>query len=118
MSERPKYDRKGKPRAAEWTQAEIDTAYRLFSENAPKERFLAEIGRTKSAATAKRSNIRSMEEQRRRAAEGLRRYEPRSEQVEDACRRASAPRSLTAWAFGDPAPGQSALDLRMQGGGA
>lgn len=37
---------------------------------------------------------------------------PTLEMIMDAYRRNAAPRSITAWVMGDPAPGQSALDKR------
>jgi hypothetical protein len=39
---------------------------------------------------------------------------PTDEMMADARRRATAPRSITAWLAGDPAPGRSALDKRRQ----
>jgi len=41
---------------------------------------------------------------------------PTPEMLADAWRRACAPRSITAFVMGDPAPGQSALDQRGSNG--
>lgn len=43
------------------------------------------------------------------------RPQPSAEQVEAASRRVCSPRTLTASIFGDPAPGNSALDIRNGG---
>jgi hypothetical protein len=39
-------------------------------------------------------------------------HRPSQAMLQEAHRRNAAPRSLTAWLMGDPAPGQSALDKR------
>jgi hypothetical protein len=94
-----------------WTSEDTDIARQMFVNAEPSEAFLAKLGRPESAAREriKRVDLRAKLE-RRVAATGLSRASAKA--IEDAARRAVAPRSLTAIAFGDPAPGFSMLDRR------
>lgn len=113
-----------------WTDQETLIARRLLAKGACNNEFRAEIGRTKAAAISRikwlddpqepyRSAERARKSRGNITGEPIRRRtgqpHPAPESVrEDAARRADAPRTITAWFFGDPAPGQSALDKREQ----
>lgn len=99
-----------------WTPEQDAIALRLLQEDAPESRFRAELGRSKinSQLRHKRLLFQSRAEQARETKSlGLGLHVP-PEAIADRDRRIKAPRSLTALLCGDPAPGQSALDRRLQ----
>jgi hypothetical protein len=94
-----------------WSDEDTDIARQMLVNAEPSEAFLAKLGRAETAARERIKRVDSRAKVERRAtAEGIIKAPPQI--VEDAMRRARAPRSLTAIAFGDPAPGFSALDRR------
>lgn len=113
--------------APAWTDEE--TEYARINLHLKDAEFLETVGRTKQAAKAHlryidnpehRAKIiarKAMRDRRtaewlaRRGTEKLRQDIP-SAVLKDAIRRNSAPRSVTSWICGDPAPGQSALERR------
>jgi hypothetical protein len=94
-----------------WSAEDTDIARQMFVNKEPSEAFIAKLGRSESASRerVKRANER-VNVERRATAGGI--AKAPAQVVEDAVRRARAPRSLTALAFGDPPPGYSALDRR------
>ena len=106
---------KRRKRATEWTNEEIALARRMLAEKRPDSEFRERLGKSKSAASARIFRANHHEA----IADWTTLRLPREPRIEvppevraDADRRAGAPRSLTAWQFGDPAPGCSALDKR------
>jgi hypothetical protein len=107
-----------------WTDEQTAQARILLEEGVDTETFLREIGRTKAAAVARLKYVDDPAGYRSRRCrpsrttpnstriESSRFYIP-DDVIEAAVRRAHANRSLTAIIFGDPAPGQSALDRRQ-----
>lgn len=103
-------------RPTRWTIEETKLARRMIEENATEAEFWEAFGRTRSMAV---DRIRYVDVPRYR---DRRKNSPKpppnptkaipDEVIADAFRRASAPRSITAFVFGDPAPGFSALDRR------
>lgn len=95
-------------RSKTWTDDDTDVARKMLADGEGEEVFLSRLGRTRAAAVdrVKRMNHKA-------ARDGLPAMaRASSEALADARRRAIAPRSLTAWLCGDPAPGRSALDRR------
>lgn len=109
-----------------YTAAEDVIARELFNSDALTEECLRVLGRGRDSVRKRVRYLddpafheRSRARDRRRQPDRCRRAEdapPVSKVcpalVEDAANRAVAPRSLTAWSFGDPPPGYSALDRR------
>jgi hypothetical protein len=94
-----------------WSSDDTEIARQMVLNKEPSEAFLAKLGRSETAARerVKRANER-VNVERRATAEGFAKAPPQL--VEDAIRRARAPRSLTAIVCGDPPHGFSALDRR------
>jgi hypothetical protein len=103
-----------------WTEAETAKARELVEAGADGETFLRELHRTKSAAYARlnslfRKRVRTREQRKARDGSMPEARSPvraNPDQLADAMARATAPRSITAFVFGDPPPGWSAFDLR------
>lgn len=91
-----------------WSAEDTAIARQMFVNQGPSEAFLAKLGRPETAARERIKRVDSRAKTEARAA--LPKIPTRV--VLDAVRRATAPRSLTALAFGDPPPGYSALDRR------
>lgn len=103
-------------RPTRWTDEETKLARRLLADNATDERFMESLGRTRSMAIDRIRYVdvpryRDRRKNRPPAVIPPSRTVPH-EVIADAFRRAVAPRSITAFVFGDPAPGYSALDKR------
>lgn len=114
-----------------WSDEETEKARSLLAAGARNHEFVSAINRTKNAA---RSRILYVDNPKSRdyAAERAKRYRNSAEYqavvrrreagpsfipievITDAAKRADAPRTITAWLQGDPAPGFSALDRREQ----
>lgn len=94
-----------------WTLEETEIAQRLLDSQASDAECIAAVGRKRHACYMRLNRER---------------YSPRlimtkgppvkapDASLQDAERRAKAPRTLTAWLCGDPPPGFSALDQREQ----
>jgi hypothetical protein len=113
-----------------WSSEETSRARKLLARNATAEEFRIELGRSKAAAQARilyLDNPRSRERTKERAYRqkmgeradpmptGIQAERPRSippHLVVEARQRSAAARSITAFVFGDPPPGYSALDKR------
>lgn len=100
-----------------WTAEDIETVKRLFAEHAPNEAYIAAVGRTRHACWQKIDRLRQAPQLRARQKPFRKPPVEVSDRVpetalQDAKRRLTAPRSVTAWICGDPAPGQSALERR------
>jgi hypothetical protein len=115
-----------------WTVEQESLARRLLDERASNDEFLAKIGRTRAAAQTRMRYLkvgRANRDRKRKlgprvvlppssAASGIHIGRPKSipqDVLDDAFRRNSAERTITALFCGDPAPGQSALDRRNAG---
>lgn len=104
-------------RPTRWTDEETALARKLIAANATDAEFWEAFGRTRSMAV---DRIRYVDVPRYRNRGKCSRtpiiIHPMKaipdEVFADAYKRASAPRSITAFVFGDPAPGFSALDRR------
>lgn len=97
-----------KPR---WTPAETATARHLIDCGASDEQCIAAVGRNRKACWTR------LDRERYNASVYFKphpRVNPEPRSLEEATKRALAPRSITAFVFGDPAPGWSALDRREQ----
>jgi hypothetical protein len=96
-----------------WSDTDSATATRMLDEGATNADFRRTLGRTLVAAKSHVRDLRAIK--RRQEADAL---SPRDmlgippDVLAEARARVTAPRSLTAWAFGDPAPGFSAYDRR------
>lgn len=107
-----------------WSSEEAGIARKMLARGATDEEFRSTLGRTKSAAQTRIRYIDDGRVRDRAKARGkgrmtiapmpARNRVAPAGAVADAQRRASAPRTITAFVCGDPAPGQSALD-RLQG---
>ena len=94
--------------AKHWTAQETELAESLVDRRASDEECMAAVGRNFNACycrvVSRKGSIRHP------------RVQPPpnvpSDVLHDARRRLTAPRTLTAWLCGDPAPGQSALERR------
>lgn len=112
-----------------WTNEETDMARQLVVSDATNQECIEAINRTRHACRARlryvdnedvrlkmssrgkhRSPNKSKSKGINHVAEGMRGVP--DEVVADAQHRACVPRTLTAWVFGDPPPGHSALDKR------
>lgn len=104
-----------------WTEEETNLARRMIERGASDAEFMRVFGRSKKAAQGR---IRSVDFPRDRSGErlkydrkgihvtsGSRAHVPEAV-IADRDRRQFAMRTITAFVFGDPAPGQSALDKR------
>jgi hypothetical protein len=94
---------------ATWTPEDTEIARQMFVNKEPSAAFLAKLGRSETAARehVKRVDVRAKTEARAAAPKipaGV---------IEDAVRRATTPRSLTARAFGDPPFFASALGKKL-----
>jgi len=118
-----------------WTEAETELARANLHLRAKE--FLEKTGRTRQAAKCHLNYVDNPETARKRA-EAKAAYKrtneeyraklkgkwvpdrnvPPPEVIEDAIRRATAPRSITAILCGDPCPGFSALDRKQAGASA
>ena len=113
-----------------WKPEDTEIARKLLARDAPEYEFIDTIKRTKAASKQHIMYVDNPKIRERMAERGRRRREAANVNsirlkvstafreipdfvIEDAARRLSAPRSLTAMLLGDPAPGQSALDKRM-----
>jgi hypothetical protein len=103
-------------RGKAWTEKETELARQMLTEKKPESEFQRVLGRSKSQVYQRifrlKSSIDSLDwlklpMQKRVAVP--------PESWADASRRLNAPRTLSAWICGDPAPGYSALDQRMGG---
>lgn len=95
-----------------WSDEDTGIARQMFANNEPSEAFTAKLGRSETAAREhiKRADVRVKTEARAAISKipaGI---------IEDAVRRATTPRSLTAFICGDPPHGFSALDRRNRAG--
>ncbi|MGY3607638.1 MULTISPECIES: hypothetical protein [unclassified Bradyrhizobium] len=114
------------PRADLWTEEDTALARRLLQIGAKKEMFLDQLGRSRDAAVTRikyvdnptfRERTKQRAQSQKRAGDPSLHYVRAQAPVparllDDARRRLDAPRTLTSSFFGDPAPGQSALDKR------
>jgi hypothetical protein len=99
-----------------WTDDETALARRMFAEGKPDSEFRRLLGRSKFSARTRLYRLHF-------PTDGYdwldlpreKRFDVPPEAWAEASRRFSAPRTLTAWICGDPAPGFSALDQRMGG---
>ena len=90
-------------RVRKWTKQDIETARRLFEEKAPHEEFIRLLGRTRNGCFAKMDRLRQLSVRRQGVIPPVQSAPTiPPEVIEDAIRRASAPRSLTAILMGDP----------------
>jgi hypothetical protein len=100
--------------AKNWTDEETALARRMLAEKRSDSEFRERLGRSKAVARDRIYRVDFMDTDW--SMLGLP-HEPRvavpTELRADANRRAAAPRTLSAWLCGDPAPGQSALDRRQ-----
>lgn len=105
-----------------WSEEERAIARRLLEEGAKNRIFVDQLGRTRKGAV---SHIRLFDHRRDRSQEPARierkgaRSVPNARGIQipetvldEAAKRMSASRSITAYVFGDPPPGYSALDKR------
>jgi hypothetical protein len=100
-----------------WSDADTQTAARMLGEGASDADFRKALGRSRSSARS-RVTLAGITVRKVDSAPAIdqawsakvRGVSPQA--LADADRRARAPRSLTAIAFGDPPPGYSALDRR------
>jgi hypothetical protein len=108
------------PASPPWSDQDTNRARALIAAGADDATFIREIGRTYAAA---KSRVRYVDYPELRKPPAPRKANARpakntslfyvpAEVVSDAVRRMHAQRSLTALIFGDPGPGQSALDRR------
>jgi hypothetical protein len=98
-------------RPTRWTKEELELAARLIAERKPDSEFRKLLGRSKAYA----QGCILYHPERLKYVRGTSlevRVNVPPHVWEDANRRAAAPRTLSAWICGDPAPGQSALDKR------
>jgi len=93
-----------------WTPGELKTARRLIDEGAPNEEFVSALGRTRHACWGKLQ----YENTKMPTMQKVNSARPKPEMLADAYRRAAAPRTISAFVFGDPGAGYSALDRREQ----
>ena len=99
-----------------WTQEETALARRMLAAGKPDSEFHRVFGRSKLKARLRLWRLA-------RPTQGYdwlglpmqERIDVPAEAWADASRRLNAPRTLSAWICGDPAPGYSALDKRMGG---
>jgi hypothetical protein len=105
-----------------WTAADTDTAVQMLADRATDAEFREKLNRTRVAAWNRVDYVGRIVRKTRPSQRALRvlaaapvvaappRIDPNL--LADARRRSFAPRSLTAWALGDPAPGFSEWDRR------
>jgi hypothetical protein len=111
-------EREGVKPMPKWTEEEIALARRMLAEKQPDSEFRERLGRSKICAQRRFFRAHHYDDS---IADWTRlglRHEPRVDVPPDvradANRRAAAPRTLSAWLCGDPAPGWSALDRRAR----
>lgn len=90
-----------------WTPEEIVLARKLLNEKAPKTAFQEQLNRTRQACLDKVTRMDGNKDSKPAMALVV-----PPEVIEDRVKRLMAPRSLTAFLMGDPAPHQSALSRR------
>jgi hypothetical protein len=97
-------------RQPQWTPAEIEIARGLVARRATDKECQAAVGRTFHAC------YQRVDREERQLPRARPTPQPiiTPEIMEAAVARLYAPRPLTAWVFGDPAPGFSALDRRRE----
>lgn len=100
-----------------WSDADTERARQLLKSGADDATFRSELGRTKGSAKSRMFTVKFKERisQRNRKDPNSRRPESfhvPPHVIEDAARRANAPRSITATLLGDPPVGFSALERR------
>lgn len=95
--------------APSWTAEQVATARRLLASKATNEECLAVLGRSRRACY-----VRIARDGYAKIVIEDRRFPPPPSLIEEAEKRAKAPRTITGWLFGDPPPGYSALDRREQ----
>jgi len=93
-----------------WTREEVATLNRLLAEGISQEQIALQVGKTRSAVYSKMLSL--TREERRVHLERVPRLSVPARCLEDRDRRLSAERDLTSEFFGDPRPGQSALDKK------
>lgn len=95
-----------------WTSEQLATAKRLLAEGASNEQCIAEVGRNKNVCWTKLYHdslkVHSAFFNHVPSAK------PKPEMLAEAYRRAMAPRTISAFVFGDPGKGHSALDRREE----
>jgi hypothetical protein len=92
-----------------WTPEDTDIARQMFVNEEPSAAFLAKLGRSETAA---REHIKRVDVRAKTVARSTVSKIPAGV-IEDAARRATTPRSLTARAFGDPPLFASALGKKI-----
>jgi hypothetical protein len=96
-----------------WSDEDTATATKMLAAGAKDIEFRKAVGRSRAAA---KGRVREVQAEKRRAANEAKAPSEFSnvppDVLAEARARTLAPRSLTAWAFGDPAPGFSAYDRR------
>jgi hypothetical protein len=112
-----------------WTVEDTAEARRLVFADAPNVVCIESLGRSRSACRARIRYVDNEDVRIKMSSRGRNRAPNKSKSrginhiaekprgvpddvIADAERRACAARSLTAWVFGDPAPGFSALDRK------
>ncbi len=102
-----------------WTAEETDRARQMLAAGADNATFVKELGRTKYDAKARMKTAKYQSQgipRPRNCADPHSRIAGRlvvpQELLEEAARRSSAPKSITASFFGDPPQGYSALDRK------
>jgi hypothetical protein len=114
-----------------WSDADTKLAIEMIDSDAPEREFLKVFGRTKNAAYSRARYVTDAEFREKRLLRDRANRARNSNAVGhivtasssppahifvEARERANAPRSLTAWLCGDPAPGTSMLDRRKSAG--
>lgn len=102
-----------------WTPETLAMGRSLIDRHATEEEFRAATGHSRLSFHSRVQTDKKRREREQRASVDphqrlVRPLAAPSEAVEDAHRRMAAPRSITAFVFGDPPPGYSALDKRGQ----
>lgn len=109
-----------------WTEEEEKTALELLASGARPEAFTLKLGRSRNNVTAHfyyknhKEVINEKDRLQRNSSNGAKgpvhaAVQPSDSMVVDAIYRLTAPRTVTAWVCGDPAPGYSALDAQKLG---
>lgn len=108
--------------SSHWSEADFAVALEMLERREHPSAFLRRFGRTKKSVESRRDRIKYGSPARVYAKKrspsfhegslAVDRFAVPADALMEARRRAMAPRSLTAWICGDPAPGSSALDRR------
>ncbi len=97
-----------------WTPEETELARQMLLDRESPEAFVLKTGHTKQAARDRINRTRHNQELKTglgiRGTSAIIKVAP--DVMQEAWSRNSAPRTLTAWLMGDPAPGRSAGDRR------